>query len=261
MTLPDRYSDHDTARILERAASLQDAFDGHEGRTSLAEIQRAAAEVGIDPSHVAAAAREVAGARRGAASGVPMRITCERCVDGHLDLTGVSETIDAVRTVLGAHGDVSPVLDTIEWRGGTALGATIVSVTPRAGGTRLLITATRVDHALAVILGSIGVGTLAAFGGFVLALTAGVGMLAASAIIAASALVGTLASARLFWSAALRRWRRCVEDALETIADRAASLAGGPEPGAAGAQPATIPPHASRAVVSHSLNSRPTGMP
>lgn len=221
-----RYSDQETALILKRAAELQEGLDGRDARMSLEDIQSAAAEAGIEPAFVAEAAGEMERPRPTVGwLGAPTRFHDDRLVPGAISMSAVSELVDLIRADLGVHGDVQQVLDTVEWRGRTTLGATIVTVAPRAGGTRVAVTTSRADHAFVVALGSAGVGILSAAAGLALALAATESTLAASAIVAAAGFTGTVASARIFWGMAARHWRHRTRALVETLVARAAALA------------------------------------
>ena len=220
-----RYSEQEMALILKRAAELQEGADGRGAQVSLGDIQAIAAEVGISPSFVTEAAAELQtpGPRVGWL-GSPTRFHEERTVQGALAATSAAELVDCARSELGLHGEVSQILDTIEWRGQSALGWTFISFAPRAGGTRIAVTAARTDHAVLVGVGAIGIGILAALGGTAVALSVADSPLVASAIIAGTGLAGTVASARLMWRGVAARWRRRTRAIAELLADRAAQL-------------------------------------
>lgn len=222
---PPRYSEQETALILKRAAELQEGADGRGSELSLREIQAAAAEAGISPGYVAEAAAELLrpGPRVGWL-GAPTRFHEERVVPAMLTPGAAGELVDCARHELGMHGQVTQVLDTVEWRAQSPLGWTFVTFAPRDGGTRIAVTAARTDQAVLVGMAGFGVGILSAIGGAAVAISLADGPLAASFVIAGAGVVGTVASARLMWRSAAARWARRTRAIAEALAERAARL-------------------------------------
>lgn len=217
-----RYSEQEMALILKRAAELQEGADGRGSHLSLSEIQAIAAEAGISPSYVSEAAAELQHPQpRGGWLGAPTRFHEQRTVNASLSPTAVGEIVDCARQELGLHGETSQVLDTIEWKGQSALGWTFITLAPRAGGTRIAITASRGDQAVLVGMGAVGIGILSGLGGLAVALSVADSPVIASAIIAGSGIAGTLASARLLWRGVAARWRRRTREIIEALAERA----------------------------------------
>ena len=232
------------ALILKRAAELQEGADGQGTQRTLAEIQAIAAEVGIDAPFVSEAVAELERPRpRVGWLGAPTRFHDERSVPGALGSNEVGELLDQARAELGLHGEVRQVFDGVELRLRSALGTSILTVGPRAGGTRIALTTERLDQAVAIAAGSVGIGLLAALGGVAIALgSVVIGLLAslggvaiainvtdnalvASAIVAASAIAGTVVSARALWYGVAERWRRRTQSIVADLADRATQLA------------------------------------
>ena len=220
-----RYSEQEMALILKRAAELQEGADGRGEEVSLGDIQAIAAEAGISPAYVTEAAAELQhpGPRVGWL-GAPIRFHEERTVPGALSSTAAGELIDRARTELSLHGEVTQVLDSVEWRGQSALGWTFVTLAPRAGGTRIAVTASRTDQAVLVGVAGFGIGILSALGGVAVALSIADNAIVASAIIAGSGIAGTIVSARLLWRGVAARWRRRTRQIVDTLAERAAQL-------------------------------------
>ena len=223
-----RYSDQEMALILKRAAELQEGADGRGAQRTLAEIQEIAAEVGIDAPFVSEAVAELERPRpRVGWLGAPTRFHEERSVAGALGSNAIGELLDQARAELGLHGEVRQVFDGVELRLRSALGMSILTVGPRAGGTRIALTTERLDQAVAVAAGSVGIGLLAALGGVAIAINVTDNALVASAIVAASAIAGTVVSARALWYGVAERWRRRTRSIVGALADKATALGGG----------------------------------
>ena len=220
-----RYSDQEMALILKRAAELQEGADGRGTQRTLAEIQAIAAEVGIDAPFVSEAVAELERPRpRVGWLGAPTRFHDERNVAGSLGSNEVGELLDQARAELGLHGEVRQVFDGVELRLRSALGTSILTVGPRAGGTRIALTTERLDQAVVIAMGSVGIGLLAALGGVAIAINVTDNALIASAIVAASAIAGTVVSARALWFGIAERWRRRTQSIVGALAERAAQL-------------------------------------
>jgi len=210
-----RFSDQELGLILKRAAELQEGVSGPTAsRFSLAEIKEIAAEAGIDPAHVAAAAAAVRG---GAASreswflGAPWRFRFEQSISGEVADDVIGELIDIARRELGMQGRVTEALGAVEWYGRDSFGSVHVSVTRRGGRTSIAVLAARSDAAaVAGISGVLG----SAFGGLGLAaaLVSTAGLIVPVAAIAgvAAASGASWLSMRGVWRRIARRWTRRV---------------------------------------------------
>src|SRR5262245_34484072 len=132
-----RFSEQELGLILKKAAELQEAATGSRtSRFSLAEIQEIAAEAGIDPVHVSAAAATVrAGAfrPRHLLLGAPSAFRFDQFIEGEVDDDVVGELIDLARRELGLQGKVTEALGTVEWSARESFGTAYVTVTRRAG--------------------------------------------------------------------------------------------------------------------------------
>ena len=220
-----RYSEQEMALILKRAAELQEGADGAGTQRTLAEIQQIAAEVGIDAPFVSEAIAELERPRpRVGWLGAPTRFHDERNVAGSLGSNEIGELLDQARAELGLHGEVRQVFDGVELRLRSALGTSILTVGPRAGGTRIALTTERLDQAVAIGIGSVVIGFLAALGGVAIAVNVTNNALVASVIVAASAIAGTVVSARALWYGVAERWRRRTRSIVGALAERAALL-------------------------------------
>lgn len=139
MVADPRFSDEDGALILQRAAELQE----RDGRSlSLAELESAAAEAGIDTALVRRAAAELAvrpptmpaaAPHRGGALGAPLRLLHERVLAGEPSPHEAEEALREIRRQLGTAGRLDATGRELSWS--NPRGRNIrVSIVPRAGG-------------------------------------------------------------------------------------------------------------------------------
>lgn len=155
--MPDRsYTEREVADLIERAVERQQqARQKAPGETlSLAEIERIAAEAGIDPAHIREAAGEMdaVGKTLKRESGhTKTTVFVERWIDAPLTPEAWE---DAVISLQGQHGadasmwmgksaggTVQKVGNAYEWRHTSSMGVqTTVTASPRDGRTRLRIT-------------------------------------------------------------------------------------------------------------------------
>lgn len=220
-----RFSEQEMALILKRAAELQEGADGRGIQRSLAEINEIATEVGIDRQFVAEAVAELRRPRpRTGWLGAPTRFREEQSVTRRLTPDEISELLDQARAELGLHGEVKQVFDGVEWRARSPLGASILTMGPRGDATRIALTTERLDQAVVIGFGSVGIGFLAALGGVAIAMNVTNNALIASGIVAASALGGTVVSARVLWHGVAERWRRRTHSIVSGLVERAAQL-------------------------------------
>jgi serine/threonine protein kinase len=169
----DPIPDDEMRAILARAAELEaERAAGMEGGSralTLGSVEQVAAEAGIPPSHVRAAAAEVrgkGGPRSGAAetthvaTGPALRIrrrppsfsrapdvkfakerlTAERSVEGEVSEADYPEVVDVIQEELDLAGHVSTVGRTLTWspaRQGTESRQIVVTLRPRDGVTDL----------------------------------------------------------------------------------------------------------------------------
>jgi len=201
-----RFSDQELGLILKRAAELQEGVSGPTAsRFSLAEIKEIAAEAGIDPVHVAAAAAVVRG---GAASreswflGAPWRFRFDQSISGEVADDVIGELIDIARRELGMQGRVTEALGAVEWYGRDSFGSVHVSVTRRGGRTSIAVLAARSDAAaVAGISGVLG----SAFGGLGLAAAL---VSTAGLIVPVAAIAGLAGASGASWFSMRGVWRR-----------------------------------------------------
>lgn len=215
-----RFTDHEMALILKRAAELQERSDGRGITRSLGEIAEIATEVGIDRTFVDEAVAELNQPLvRTGWLGAPTRFHEERTVPRVLTPDDIGVLLDRVRTELGLHGEVRQVFDGIEWRARAALGVTLLTIAPRGSNTRIAMTTERAEQAGWIIGAALGVGGLCALGGVAIALSVTHDGLVASVIIAASGLFGTLASLRAMWRGVASHWRERTRALVSALAE------------------------------------------
>ncbi len=138
-----RYSDRELALILKLAADLEGEADAGSGHT-LAEIQSIAAEAGIDPDLVVRAAAALASAKSPGTSallGAPTTYRFQRHVEGELPASELGEIVRAIRRMTGEEGEVTQVLDSLEWRHERFEGAvTHIAISRHRGRTLIEVT-------------------------------------------------------------------------------------------------------------------------
>ncbi len=207
-----RFSDREAAVILRRAVELQEKAGGSGSGTAitdsrgltLEQLRQVAAEVGVDPRYVTAAA-ESGGqqARGGRLLGGPISIQHLQVLPGRTDPAHMQAIIDEIRRVTGQHGKITQVADSIEWFGKDAMGGSFVSVSSVGNETRIRAMGNRTEGALLVYTLA---GTAALFG----AMLAGdlLGPFGVEAVIpGVSAVIGgAYLSARAIWSRHVRKW-------------------------------------------------------
>jgi hypothetical protein len=235
-----RFSDGEVQEVLKRAAELDLAQPTGSGALTIGAIQQAAAEAGIDPALVRAAAAALRSpSPSGSTSpqdklvpftaqwvaGGPTRISVERVVQGELSESDCAYLIDDVRGVLGIMGIVGSLGRTVTFvaqRSGGALGRDLqVSLTMRGGQTRI-----NIREGLGQLAGGIFGGICGGAGGGGLGPIIGLTASLAKSPVLALALVplwlaGVFATARsVYHYNSMRRVRQ-----LNDLGDRLAALA------------------------------------
>lgn len=150
-----RYSDEEFALILRKASEIQASPGRAQGQAgkgglTLQEIQSIAAEAGMDPQAVARAAallgimegEEKSGLAR-ALFGSPGRIHLQIEVPGHLPREEMGRILEIIRREAEQQGEVSQVLEGLEWKTVGELSAINVNLTPRGNGTSVQIVGDR----------------------------------------------------------------------------------------------------------------------
>ena len=256
--MPDRtYSEREIADLIERAVERQQAARTAEAgeRLSLAEIERIAAEAGIDPAHVREAADEMdaAGRTLRRESGTTATtVFVERWIDAPLTPDAWEDAVIELQTRHGADlgammgqtagGTVQQIGNAYEWRHTSGLGVqTTVTASPRDGRTRLRLTQL-------VGLGSprsegiaYGMGLALLAAGAALAVAAGLDTVLAPPLWAVLVFVVALVVAVPTVTSLDRAWRGKKHAALGALADDLVPILGRARDGAA---PIPAPPDA-----------------
>lgn len=239
------YHEHEIAALLERASERQALAARRTQRPglTLAELEQIAAEAGIDPAHLHAAAAELDDPGRplvGRRSGTTAtHIYTERWVPGELTSEAWEDVVAELRhrfdsALVGSLGmgdyglsTTEQVGRTVEWKHTSLSGIeTRVLVQPREGQLRIRLNQ-RVGVASTAVEAGLYGGVLTFLGG---AVAAG----AVDSLALGMALVGLLfVLSYLGVFAADRAWRRKKHHELEELADVVAGMVAQPEPVAA----------------------------
>lgn len=120
-----QYTEKVVGAILKRAGDIQASESGGEseftraGGTSLARLRQAAAEIGIDPSLIRRAARELAAEEETTSLprllGGPWRVDVDRLVAGRVDEDNWACVLDEMRSETGRVGFPKTVEKGFEW--------------------------------------------------------------------------------------------------------------------------------------------------
>jgi hypothetical protein len=231
-----RYDEEEVAIILQRAAETR--VGTAEGLT-LAQLKEVAAEVGIDPAAIEAAAgsldRQVA-STPSPFLGTPAAPQYEQTVDVPFDRIDQGELVLAIRRAMERHGVLETRADGLEWRARDAGGGRYVSVLSRGESTLVRVLGNFRDGAIAwlavggTMTGAATLVLLKSLGVLVPGPAKGLGFLAA-------VLTGFVGG-RLLWAWRYRRERRRLAATLEAVVEAARSsedpgrgaLPGGSEP-------------------------------
>jgi hypothetical protein len=149
--------------VLQRAAELQAIQPTQDGALTVGAVEQVAAQVGIPPEHVRQAVREIVGpipiahqpigaaAAPGAPPALPprtnvvvrgQRLTVARTVAREISVSEHAGVLAALRTALGAEGDVVRDGRALTWRSsaaGTPDRSLVVTLAPEDGVTRIRI--------------------------------------------------------------------------------------------------------------------------
>jgi len=170
-----KFTDAEVARILTRAAELQ-STTGDDG-TQLEEIERAAAEAGIDPALVRTAAAELGTGPTAAPSSAerffgPTRIQRDVVLEGEITTAAHSLLNEAFQTAFGRPVMTATIGNVIQWsfQDQASGRGVFASITPGRGRTVV-----RVQERLGGLMGGIygGVGGGAGGGGVIPMLAVG----------------------------------------------------------------------------------------
>ena len=239
-----RFDDDEVSLILRRAGELQAARQSDPGGMSLADLESAAREAGLDPALVRQAAAELS-PRDGAAPlpagpgerflGAPVLLRYERVVDGEVPSTEHDVLVDEIRRSLNDVGSFSVLGRTLAWgstppagRPASGIGRRVtVTITTRGGRTAI-----RVEEQVASLATGLFGGIMGGVGGGGSGIAVGVGLAALHSGLAAAGLWGLLIAgsyglARTIFTSIMRR--RASQ--LSSLADRLASYVEGAQNG------------------------------
>ena len=132
--VPRRFSSQEVARILRRAAELELADPT--GRTPAAmgveEVERLAAEAGIEPARVHAAIGELHGRERGSRAtrllGAPTHVYRERVIPVAIPAEALEELLALIRSVLQYTGTFSLIGGTLTWTATLSPHGTVIPI-------------------------------------------------------------------------------------------------------------------------------------
>jgi hypothetical protein len=151
-----RFSEKEVAAILRRTAELQAARSAEGGveTTSLAQLQQAAAELGIPPALVAEAAAQVDQPPAESVWGGPWRTTLEQEVPARVGEDEWPALVETVRRVTGRMGLPVRSGSAFEWTSSSP-DVLHVTVTPAAEGSRVRVRAKYGDWGGAIYGGTL----------------------------------------------------------------------------------------------------------
>jgi hypothetical protein len=149
----DRYRGDEVRQIIRRAAELEAARDTEEGALSVGGVERVAAEAGIPPAEVQAAAREIQRSGPRALpqkpgtwtwlSGRRMKVVVHRTIPGEVPVSEFPYLVEEIRIALGTVGLVGTLGNSMTWSTsppGQGTGRNVqITVAARDGQTRLHI--------------------------------------------------------------------------------------------------------------------------
>ncbi|MDH5804565.1 MAG: hypothetical protein OEZ54_05215 [Gemmatimonadota bacterium] len=161
-----RYNEDEVALILRNAvdAGTEDVPAAASKGLSLSELKEIGAEVGIDAARLEAAAtaldrRDVA--QTGTVLRIPATMQLERVVGVRLEKDQLPRLLDVIRQELARQGIVEEVLGGFEWKARGGMGGRYVSIRPEGEQTRIRVLGNFRDSVMAMTL---GVGPIAAAG-------------------------------------------------------------------------------------------------
>jgi hypothetical protein len=241
-----RYSDRELGLILKLAAQRQESiFESNRDGLSLAEIQQIAATAGIDPKFIteAAAALEAQADSQGPSFlGAPTKFRFERTVAGEVPESEFSEIIEVIRRATGLQGQVSHMLDSLEWKGSDNFDRhTYVTIKGRGGETKIKVFGHWWGPALLLYMGTAIGGLLATLGvGLLIDPDSAIGIGA----LAVGGLGSTYLAARTLWQRASSKTESKLRKLLGRVEDAVAAAPGATAP--TKATPQTLPSQTER---------------
>lgn len=210
-----RFTEEEVALVLRRAAELDGSAAPTAGLT-LAEIRRIAEEAGIHPELVERAASMLNHQRRGPADrvfGGPSVYFAERDLPGELPRASFGDVAEIIRRVLGDTGQMTEVLDTLEWKSVGEPTVMTVTVRPHKGRTGVRVSANRgVSGMLVYVLTGTGGLVAGAITGAILEPG-----LAGGLAIMGSAAGAAFVTARTIWTRATARFTERFERLVDAL--------------------------------------------
>lgn len=227
------FADRDVAMILHRAAELDSkSMEGREARgLSAADLEDIAREVGIDPTMIGRAIRELDGRRGPSTRGLlgPPPVNQEiRVVPRELGQDTIRRIMRLVDEETPAQGVIGEALGSVRWSSADRFLSRQVSVEPSAGETLIRVEERYSDRFRGALHGIPTAYGL--FAGLVVGLEL-LGGLGAGVILAGIAGASAFGIARGAWSAISRRSGRRVRALSEVLQGAADTARGGPEEG------------------------------
>jgi serine/threonine protein kinase len=230
-----KYSDTEVQAIVREASEQEAADAGTEQGLTIGTVEQIAAQVGITPERVRAAARAIE--RRPEPSpgswiaGAPTSLRFERVIDGEVSDREYALMVDDIRTTLGEVGNVSTLGQTLAWStspSAQGVGRKVqVIVTPRGGRTRIVV-----EEHLGQLAGGLFGGIMGGVGGGGGGAALGIGMGALQAPVAALVttgliVLGSYGLARTIYRRTARQRERQLRELVERLATQVAQTIGG----------------------------------
>lgn len=233
-----RFGDDEVQRILEAAADLQERSSargaGSARGLTIQELRQVAAEAGIDPHFIDIAATDIDAPMErsdGRWLGGPDSWHFRTTVPGEVEDEERERIVLALRSLMGAKGEIEEVFGRMEWTHNDGMGPIIIGISSRDGATEIDMTANRAGeaglyHGLGIPMGGLLGGALTA---------ATLGLSGAAVIPLITLWSGVVYGAtRVFWksrSAHLeRKYRRAMERAASIVQEAARLPHAGTEP-------------------------------
>ncbi len=223
-----RFDEREIARILERAAELQQRAPlepTDAAGLTLTELEQVATEAGIDPRHVraAAAALDTDAPVAGALLGAPLRAELERTVDHEVQPAEYETLANVIGGTLAGPGYASTLGKSFEWNSANPQRTLRVTITPRAGHTTIRIEE-RFGNLVGGLFGGIVGGVGGGGGGAAIGVIGGaLGDIGLGLAVAALAAVGSFVLARTIFRSVARHRVRQLHRLLDALSEQLAS--------------------------------------
>lgn len=226
-----RFSGDEVQEIVKRASEIEATSPTASGAMTIGGVEALAAEVGIAPETVRAAAQTVGSSERvlpatraNRLAGGPTKLLFERVVEGELPETEYSALVEEIRRIIGQVGMVSQLGRSFSWSTGRGVSSRRdmeVAVSVRGGRTRIAVQES-LGPLAGAIFGGIGGGMGGGGMGPIIGLFAGALHMGGSVIGAVVPL--WMATAYLTARTVYRKVSRGRERELELLADRLAAI-------------------------------------